>query len=106
MDETSHTKIGTSCREMTEEEYRERITDIEKYVNRTGFGCSRDCPGDFFWHGQALIDYLTAMVEAEFYGGVECPSCPCNLQERFFEEARRFQEKWKASESLVSGAVA
>ena len=85
---------------MTEEVYRERIADIEKYVNRTGFGCSRDCAGDFFWHGEALIRYLSALVEAEFYNelesGVECPSCPCNLQSRFLEEAARFRAKWKS----------
>jgi hypothetical protein len=28
--------------------------------------------------------------------GVECPSCPCNLQGRFLEEAARFRAKWKS----------
>lgn len=84
---------------VTSEQFCERVLEIENYVNRTGFGCSRDCPHDFFWHGEALIRFLTTFIEAEFYEEpspeFEYPNCPCDLKPRFDAEAARFQEKWK-----------
>lgn len=83
---------------MTEEQYRERILEAEEYVNRTSLGCSRDCEGDFYWHAEYLLRYLSSLVEAEYYGEAapapEIPPCQCDMAERFETDAARFRGKW------------
>jgi hypothetical protein len=84
---------------MTTDEFCRRIADIESHANRTSFGCSRECPHDFYWHGDALIRFLTTFVEAEFYEEenpeFEYPDCPCSLRPRFDSDAAVFLERWK-----------
>ena len=85
---------------LSEGQYRERIADIEQHVRRTSFACQRgECSMDFYEHGQAMIDYLTTFVEAEFYGvsdpEMPIPQCP-SLVVRCKHEAVLFRKKWEA----------
>jgi hypothetical protein len=88
---------------VTEGEYRERIADVERYVNRTSFVCEPDCPHDFFYHAQALMDHLTLLVEAEFYAvnghDMKLPDCPCDLLPRFLDESMRFEKRWSNNDA-------
>jgi len=85
---------------MNEETFVRRVAEIESYVRHTSFGCVRGtCTMDFYDHGQLLIDYLTTLVEADFYH-VEDPPMPntsCqSLANRCVFEKNRFQKIWRS----------
>jgi hypothetical protein len=85
---------------LSESQYQERIADIERHVRRTSFACQRgECSMDFYEHGQFMIDYLTTLVEADFYGvsDPEMPVSQCpSLEVRCKGEVVLFRQNWEA----------
>jgi hypothetical protein len=91
---------------MTGEQYNRRIAQIERYCNNTAFLCEPECNKDFYYHAEALMVYLTTIVEAEFYGVPDpelyFPSCPCKLASRFLTEEAKFRQKWREEDAQSS----
>lgn len=53
---------------MTDEEFRRRLTALEREANAWSFGCDRSCTRDFWEHAEPILAHLAECLEAEFYG--------------------------------------
>jgi hypothetical protein len=86
---------------MNEEQAQELVRMAERYAARMSFGCSHECREDFYFHAQALIDYLTAIIEYEFWAqqddlpvlDLPYPHCPCHMTTAFDAEGTKFRKR-------------
>ncbi len=85
---------------MTDDQYRERILEVERYSERLSFLCPRDCPaGDFWEHAETVARHLSDVIDADYYG-VDAPSIATaapHLDADIARHLRRFEERWNAT---------
>ena len=82
---------------MTDDEFRSRIAEVERYVAKVGFLCPKGCR-DWWHHAEATVGYLSECIEAEFYG-VERPPLDSGIAHLDADIARHlewFDQKWGA----------